>query len=113
LIVGRAWRSTRVVESAPRRTGATAASSTVRNDQEQENVDEIPIELRELPFDVRREMNDDRRRRFGQAGRTIALLCECADPRCLYTVMLSAEQYDEIRPGIITADVHASKPLQH
>jgi hypothetical protein len=77
-------------------------------------VDELPIELREIPLDVRRAMNDDRRRRFGQEGRTIALLCECEDPRCLETVLLQADRYDAIRPGIILADAHAAgRPIEH
>src|SRR5437763_1573893 len=49
--------------------------------------------------DTRRRMNDDRRHRFGASGRTLALLCECDDPGCTRTVLLSLEEYDARRPG--------------
>jgi hypothetical protein len=77
-------------------------------------VDETPLKVPEVPVEVRRQMNDDRRRRFGQEGRVIALLCECSDPTCLLTVLLPADEYDAIRPEIILADAHASTaPIQH
>jgi hypothetical protein len=53
---------------------------------------------------LRYRMNDDRRRRFGTPDRTIALLCECGDPECHRTVLVSADEYDALRPGPI---VHA------
>ena len=54
--------------------------------------------------DLRPRLNADRRRQFGTSGRTLALLCECGDPACHRTVLLSPEQYDALRPGVV---IHA------
>jgi hypothetical protein len=51
-------------------------------------------------------LNDDRRRRFGTPERMLALLCECADPTCHRTVLVSAEDYDRLRPGPILHPDH-------
>ena len=56
--------------------------------------------------DLRQRMNADRRRRFGTPGRTLALLCECGDPSCHRTVLLSAAEYDARRPGAIVHPEH-------
>ena len=56
----------------------------------------------------RRQLNDDRRRRFGAAGRTIALLCECGDLECHHTVVLTTEAFDECRPADIVSVEHKS-----
>lgn len=53
-------------------------------------------------------MNADRRRRFGQTGRDLALVCECGDPDCHRTVLLSTEDYDARRPGLILHPEHTS-----
>ena len=58
------------------------------------------------PDDLRQRMNVDRRRRFGSAGRTLALLCECGDPDCHRTVLLSVEDYDARRPAPIVHPEH-------
>ena len=58
------------------------------------------------PDDLRQRMNVDRRRRFGSAGRTLALLCECGDPDCHRTVLLSVEDYDARRPASIVHPEH-------
>ena len=54
----------------------------------------------------RRRLNDDRRRNFGDAGRALALLCECGDDACFQTVLLSVAEYDAIRPGAIVHPAH-------
>jgi len=51
-------------------------------------------------------MNADRRRRFGTAGRTIALLCECDDPECRRTVLLTTEDYDARPAGPLLHPEH-------
>jgi hypothetical protein len=59
------------------------------------------------PGNLRRQsMNEHRRRLFGDAGRPLALLCECADPDCRETVMLEVDEYDARRPGPILAPGH-------
>jgi hypothetical protein len=57
--------------------------------------------------ELRKRMNDDRCRRFGTPGRTVALLCECGDPTCHETVLLSADEYESRRPGLILHASHA------
>ena len=57
--------------------------------------------------DLRPQMNADRRRRFGETGRTLALLCECGEAECRRTVLLSAAEYDAARPGPILHPDHA------
>lgn len=56
--------------------------------------------------DVRLELNDDRRRRFGESGRTLALLCECGDAGCKRTVLLTPTEYDAVRPGPVLHPDH-------
>lgn len=56
---------------------------------------------------LRQRMNDDRRRRFGTPGRTLALLCECGDPTCHETVLLSADEYEARRPDLLLHPSHA------
>jgi hypothetical protein len=55
---------------------------------------------------LRYRLNDDRRRRFGTPERMLALLCECADPLCHRTVLVSAEEYDRLRPGPVLHPEH-------
>jgi hypothetical protein len=63
--------------------------------------------------DLREQMNEDRRRRFGSPGRTLALLCECGDTDCHRTVLLSAEDYDAVRPAPVVHPDHVVEvPLQ-
>lgn len=57
---------------------------------------------------LRERLNDDRRRRFGTEGRSLALVCECGDPACGRTVVLSCEEYDARRPGVILHADHTS-----
>lgn len=52
-------------------------------------------------------MNEHRRRLFGDAGRSLALICECADPECRETVLLTVEEYDARRPEPILHPAHA------
>lgn len=58
------------------------------------------------PEGLRTRLNDDRRRRFGQQARTLALLCECSDPDCRRTVLLTREEYDALRPGPLLHPEH-------
>ena len=56
--------------------------------------------------DLRLAMNADRRKRFGADGRTLALLCECADADCRRTVLISPDEYDALRPGLLLHPDH-------
>ena len=61
-----------------------------------------------VPQDLR-PLNDDRRRRFGATGRTLALLCECGEMDCYRTVLLSTAEYDAARPGPILHPDHEAE----
>jgi hypothetical protein len=63
--------------------------------------------------DLRPQLNADRRRRFGEAGRTLALLCECGELECRRTVLLTAEEYDAVRPGPILHPDHKEPDPLH
>jgi hypothetical protein len=55
----------------------------------------------------RRWFNDDRKRAFGGASeRVIAFVCECSDPDCRESVILTEAEYDLLRPGLIVRDGH-------
>jgi hypothetical protein len=60
--------------------------------------------------DLRPQLNDDRRRRFGETGRLLALLCECGDADCRRTVLLTPDEYDAARPGPILHPEHETAP---
>lgn len=68
---------------------------------------------KEGPSELRRQLNDDRRRQFASTGRPLALVCECGDPDCARTVVLSVTEYERRRPGPILHDAHlaADEPL--
>jgi len=84
-----------------------------RGSQATERRAEIGVAEVEGATDLREQLNDDRRRRFGSPGRTLALLCECGASDCHRTVLLSAEDYDRIRPApIVHPDHVAEVPLQ-
>jgi hypothetical protein len=53
----------------------------------------------------RREVNDGRRRIFAVAGRPIAFVCECGEPHCTRTIVLTDSEYDErrTRDGVLLA----------
>ena len=53
-----------------------------------------------------RQMNDDRVRNFSEPDREIAFVCECTDPTCRRTVVLTAAQYEALRPGLVLHDSH-------
>jgi hypothetical protein len=55
-----------------------------------------------------RRLNEDRRRRFGQAERRLALVCECGEADCRRTVVVSVEDYDALRPGLILHPAHGT-----
>jgi hypothetical protein len=55
----------------------------------------------------RQQLNDDRRRQFGDTGRSLALLCECGDEECYRTVMLSVAEFDAARPEPIVHQAHS------
>jgi hypothetical protein len=43
----------------------------------------------------RRRLNENRRALFGTTQeRTVAFICECGDPRCRETVLLSGSQFE-------------------
>jgi hypothetical protein len=58
--------------------------------------------------ELRQKLNADRRRRFGDSGRVLALVCECGDPTCRETVLLTPEEFDRTRPGAVVHPAHAS-----
>jgi hypothetical protein len=58
------------------------------------------------PEGLRTRLNDDRRRRFGHEARLLALVCECDDPDCRRTVLLSREEYDALRPSRVIHPEH-------
>ena len=41
---------------------------------------------------------------------TLALLCECGDPACLRTVLLTLEEYDNRRPEPVVHPEHGVSP---
>ena len=47
--------------------------------------------------DIRRRLNDHRRRLFDDTAGEIAFLCECADPTCTRAVVLSPADFDSFR----------------
>jgi hypothetical protein len=56
--------------------------------------------------ELRLKLNEDRRQRFGETGRRLALVCECGDPACSQTVILTVAEYDAIRPGPVLHESH-------
>jgi hypothetical protein len=58
---------------------------------------------------LRQVLNADRRRRFGDKGGPLALICECGSPTCHKTVLLSPEEYDAREPGPILHPDHAGE----
>ena len=56
----------------------------------------------------RRRFNEDRKRVFGGSERLIAFICECSDPQCHETVMLTETEYDLRRPGLVVRDGHVA-----
>ena len=61
---------------------------------------------------LRRGSNEGRRQLFGTTHRLIAFVCECPRSACYETVLLTAYEYDERRPAVIVADVHADVPAR-
>jgi len=55
---------------------------------------------------ARRAFNDNRRRVFSKSARPIAFVCECADPECRASVVLTRMEYDDARKGPIAASGH-------
>ncbi len=60
-----------------------------------------------------REINDHRRRVFGarDASRVIAFVCECGEPDCGRSVLLTAAEYGARVDGVILHADHAPDPL--
>jgi hypothetical protein len=55
----------------------------------------------------RRQSNDLRRETFGtQPGRVIVFVCECDDAGCREAVLLTAADYDAVRPARIVRAEH-------
>ena len=70
--------------------------------------------MAQVRAEQRFDFNEDRRRLFGESGRTIAFVCECDDPNCRNTVLLAPHEYDARRPAPIVDGTHTSgtPPLQ-
>jgi hypothetical protein len=58
--------------------------------------------------EIRLRMNEDRFRIFHDVNREIAFICECADPECHRTVVLTAAEYESVRPDRILDPAHRS-----
>jgi len=58
--------------------------------------------------DARLLMNQDRFRIFHDVSREIAFICECPDPECRRTVILTPAQYQALRPDLIVHPAHTS-----
>lgn len=43
----------------------------------------------------------------GDLSRPIAFVCECGDPACSRTVILTVDEYHRRRPGLLVHDEHA------
>ena len=55
----------------------------------------------------RMSTNIYRARVFGtDAGRVIAFICECEDPDCRRTIMLTLEEYNGVRPALLLHEDH-------
>lgn len=54
----------------------------------------------------KRRYNDDRARIFGPDGRAVAFVCECDDPGCALTVVLTASAFAAQRPGAVLHETH-------
>jgi hypothetical protein len=55
---------------------------------------------------LRREANDNRRLMFGANGRLIVFVCECEGDGCRDSVLLTAEDFDAKRPGLVMLESH-------
>jgi len=56
--------------------------------------------------ELRREVNDNRRELFGANGRLIVFVCECEADGCRDSVLLSADDFDAIRPDAVKLESH-------
>jgi hypothetical protein len=56
--------------------------------------------------ETRLRMNEDRFRIFHDVNREIAFICECADPECHRTVILTPAQYEALRPDLVLHSAH-------
>lgn len=53
------------------------------------------------------DVNAYRARVFGtESSRLIGFVCECEDPDCRRTVMLTLEEYSRARPGLLLHEEH-------
>ena len=64
--------------------------------------------------DIRRRLNDHRRRFFEDTSGEIAFLCECADATCTRSVVLAPAQFDELRErgSILLHPGHDALPVE-
>ena len=53
-------------------------------------------------------MNEDRFRIFHDVNREIAFICECPDPECHRTVVLTPAAYETTRPDLVLHPAHLS-----
>lgn len=53
-----------------------------------------------------RRLNDRQLRAFRDKGRLIAFVCECGRGDCRRSVMLTPEEYEARRPGLILHHSH-------
>jgi hypothetical protein len=53
--------------------------------------------------ELRRALNDDRRKQVGDSGGLLAPVCECGDPLCHRTIVMTPHEYD----------TYADRPIVH
>ena len=56
--------------------------------------------------EARNLINRDRLRLFGDANRGIAFICECPDPECRRTIVLTAAEYESRQPELLLHPSH-------
>ena len=59
-----------------------------------------------MKSEARHLINRDRLRLFAEANRGIAFICECPDPECRRTVVLTAAEYESRRPALLLHPSH-------
>lgn len=67
---------------------------------------EESIELSHIPPGPNKRVNDDRLRIFPDPERPIAFVCECDDPECLRTVILTPQEYHALAGAPVLHESH-------
>ena len=62
--------------------------------------------LNQAPSDPRKRLNEDRLRIFPDPDRPVAFVCECEDPGCLRTVVLTPAAYRALAGAPVLHESH-------